>query len=32
VLKGGGLHGVRPVAWEGNNPWPLAERRALEDV
>ena len=32
VMKEGGLHGVKPMAWEGNNPWPLAERRALEDV
>lgn len=32
VLREGGLHGVQPMAWEGNNPWPLAERRALEDV
>jgi len=32
VLKEGGLHGVKPMAWQGNNPWPLAERRALEDV
>jgi hypothetical protein len=31
-MKEGGLHGVKPIAWEGNNPWPLAERRALEDV
>ena len=32
VMKEGGLHGVKPMAWEGNNPWPLAERRAVEDV
>ena len=24
------LHGVRPVAWTGNNPWPLGERRTPE--
>ena len=32
VMKEGGLHGLQPMAWEGNNPWPLAERFALEDV
>ena len=32
VLREGGLHGVQSLAWEGNNPWPLSERRALEDV
>jgi hypothetical protein len=32
VMKEGGLHGVQPLAWQGNNPWPLAERQALEDV
>jgi 6-hydroxynicotinate reductase len=32
VLREGGLHGVQAIPWEGNNPWPLAERRALEDV
>ena len=24
------VHGVRPVAWTGNNPWPLGERRSPE--
>lgn len=32
VMKEGGLHGLQPMAWEGNNPWPLAARFALEDV
>jgi hypothetical protein len=32
VMKEGGLHGVQSLAWQGNNPWPLAERQALEDV
>ncbi len=27
-----GIHGVKPLAWQGNNPWPLAERMALEDT
>jgi hypothetical protein len=32
VLMAGGLHGVQSLAWAGKNPWPLVERRALEDV
>jgi hypothetical protein len=32
VLKEGGLHGVEPMPWAGNNPWPLTERMALEDT
>ncbi len=32
VMREGGLHGVQPMAWQGNNPWPLAERMALEDT
>lgn len=32
ALKEGELHAVRPMAWQGNNPWPLAERLALEDT
>ena len=32
VLKEGGLHGVEPMPWVGNNPWPLTERMALEDT
>ena len=32
IMREGGLHGVQPMAWEGNNPWPLAERMALEDT
>jgi hypothetical protein len=27
-----GLWAVKPLAWQGNNPWPLAERMALEDT
>ena len=32
VMREGGLYGVRSMPWEGNNPWPLAERMALEDT
>ena len=31
ALRSGGRK-VRPMAWQGNNPWPLAERLALEDT
>ena len=32
VMREGGLYGVQSMPWEGNNPWPLAERMALEDT
>ena len=31
ALRSGG-RALKPMAWQGNNPWPLSERLALEDT